>query len=303
MDKGLRKAAPAGPGEASGWGTLGLIALIGVLWGLNWPAVKFILSEVEPWTLRAFALTTGTLCLAAIAALKGETLRPPPGTLPRLAAAGFFTVFGFNILTAFGQLVTETSKAAIIAFTMPVWASILSTIFLGERAGPRQVAAIGLGMAALGLLIAENPAGILAAPAGPLFMLAAALSWAVGTVLLKGAAPGIGPVARAAWIVGVAAVPATLGAMLVERPWDAALPSAGVLAVLAFHVAGPMVACHAAWATLVGRLPVAVSTVATLLIPVVGVLSSGLLLGEPLGPLRLLALAAVIGAVALAVRR
>ncbi|MDT8344051.1 MAG: DMT family transporter [Thermohalobaculum sp.] len=292
-----------GAETGAGWHELALIGVIGLLWGLNWPAVKTILSEVEPWTLRAVALTAGTLCLGAIAAARGERLVPPRGEAGRLVAAGLFTVFGFNLLTAFGQLLTETSKAAIIAFTMPVWAAILSAALLGERIGPRRAAAIALGMAALGLLVAEDPGGLVAAPAGPLFMLGAALSWAVGTVLLKGAAPGMGPIARTTWLVGVAAVPATIGALAAERPWEAALPSAAVLWVLAFHIAGPMVACHAAWVVLVGRLPVTLAAIGTLLIPVVGVIAAGLLLGDAVGPLRLAALGAVAGAVLLAVRR
>ncbi|MCL5778296.1 DMT family transporter [Limibaculum sp. FT325] len=292
-----------GDARGGGMGDLALIGVIGLLWGLNWPAVKTILAEVEPWTLRAVALLAGATCLAAIARLRDESLAPPRGEAGRLVAAGLFTVFGFNLLTAFGQLLTETSKAAIIAFTMPVWAAILSAMILGERVGPRRTGAIALGMGALALLIAEDPVGLVAAPAGPAFMLGAALSWAIGTVLLKGAAPGMGPVARTTWLVGVAALPAVVGALMFERPWEAALPSAPVLWVLAFHIAGPMVACHAAWVVLVGRLPVAAATIGTLLIPVVGVLSAGLLLGDPVGPLRLGALAAVAGAVLLAIRR
>jgi drug/metabolite transporter (DMT)-like permease len=292
----------AGAGSPSG-SDVALIAVIGVLWGLNWPAVKFILGEVEPWTLRAVALGTGAVGLAVLARARGASLAVPEGQAVRLVLAGLFSVFAFNQLTAFGQLLTDTSKAVILAFTMPVWATALSALFLGERVGARQAGAIGLGMAALGLLIAEDPGGILAAPAGPLFMLGAALSWAIGTVLLKGAAPGMAPLARSTWVVGVSAVPAILGALAFERPWEAAVPSAGVLAVLGFHIAGAMIACHAVWVVLVGRLPVAAATIGTLLIPVVGVISAGLLLGEPVGPLRVAALLAVAGAVALSVRR
>ena len=38
------------------YGELALVATIGLLWGLNWPAVKFILGELPPWTLRATGL-------------------------------------------------------------------------------------------------------------------------------------------------------------------------------------------------------------------------------------------------------
>ncbi len=278
-----------------------LILLIGLFWGLNWPAVKVILSEIPPWTLRAVGLGVAAPILIALAAARGETLRPFPGETGRLVLAGLLSVFGFNILTGFGQLLTETSQAAIIAFTMPVWAALMAALFLGERLTGRHLAALALGTGALAALAAEDWAGILAAPAGLLVMLGAALSWAAGTVALKGLSSQA-PLARAGWMVAVSAVPAALGAAVFEGAGRAEWPSLPVLGVLAFHIALPMVACYAAWTVLVSRLPVAVATLGTLLIPVVGVVSAALLLGERIGPLRLLALGLVLSAIAVGLR-
>jgi drug/metabolite transporter (DMT)-like permease len=112
-----------------------LVITIGVLWGLNWPAVKFILGSLPPWTFRALAFGLGGILLAVIARLAGEPLTLEKRHRWPIVAASLLTVFGFNLLTAFGQLLTETSKAAIIAFTMPMWAALMSAVFLNERIG------------------------------------------------------------------------------------------------------------------------------------------------------------------------
>lgn len=44
--------------------TLPLVLLIGVLWGANWPAVKFMLTELPPLTIRALAFPIAGLVLA-----------------------------------------------------------------------------------------------------------------------------------------------------------------------------------------------------------------------------------------------
>ncbi|MEM9144998.1 MAG: DMT family transporter [Pseudomonadota bacterium] len=280
-----------------------MIVGIGVLWGLNWPLVKLLLAEFSPWSLRAIGLSAAAAVLMTAVGLGGDRMWPQRCEWGRLVLAGLFTIFGFNLFTAFGQLETETSKAAIIAFTMPVWAALISALWLGEAMTARLVGALALGMTALGLLIAEDPAGLVAAPAGPLFMLGAAVSWALGTVLLKRAAPSLAPLPRAAWMVAVSAPPAVLGAALFEAPWQPELPSAGALGLLVVHVLGPLGVCYAGWSVLVARLPVTTATIGTLIVPVVGVLSAGWLVGDSLGPLRLLALVAVGGAVVTALRR
>ena len=58
-------AAPTAP-EGS---ARALVAAIGVLWGLNWPAVRIILEDLPPWTTRAVGLGCGALALFALAHL------------------------------------------------------------------------------------------------------------------------------------------------------------------------------------------------------------------------------------------
>jgi len=280
-------------------GAVVLVITIGILWGLNWPVVKFILGSVPPWTFRALAFTLGAVLLAVVARCAGERLDVSAQERKPMLVAGLLTVFGFNVFTAFGQLLTETSKAAIIAFTMPMWAAIFAAIFLGEKFGFNRIASLLLGMIGLATLLASDAGDFIDHPAGFLFMLAAAISWAAGTVLLKSRDWTTTALARSTWLVGVSAIPAWAGALLFEQPWALGIPSASVMAVFAFHVVGPVALCYAAWVVLISRLPASTAAIGTLLIPVVGVLSSHVLLGDVLTWQKITALGLIVASVAL----
>ena len=280
-----------------------LVLLIGVLWGLNWPTVKYILGFLPPWTFRALAFALGALLLAVIARAAGESLRVPKRDLARLIGASLLTVFGFNLLTAFGQLLTETSKAVIIAFTMPMWAALFSSLLLKEVLGVNRLASLALGMGGLAVLLNADGAEYIESPAGFIVMLGSAISWAAGTVMLKGHDWSVGLLARSTWLVGFSAVPAAAGALLVEQPWTLEMPPPSAIGVFAFHVIGPVAACYAAWTCLVVRLPASTAAIGTLLIPVVGMLSSVVLLGEALTRSKLIALALIIASVTIVMVR
>jgi len=275
-----------------------IVITIGILWGLNWPAVKFVLHDVPPWTFRAIAFSCGGIVLGLIARMSGETLVVPPRDRVAITLASLLTVLGFNIFTAFGQLLTETSKAAIIAFTMPMWAAILSAVFLGEKIGVNKGLSLLLGMSGLAVLLVSGGAEYISRPAGFLVMLGAAISWAAGTVLMKAHNWRIAPLARAAWLVGLSAPPTIIVALLLEHPWTLPVPPLSVMAVMAFHVIGPVAICYAAWTLLIARLPASTAAIGTLLIPVVGVLSSSVLLGDQLTAAKLIALALIVASVA-----
>ncbi len=289
----------SGGGARVGLRELALLLSIGLFWGLNWPAVRTILTEVPPFSMRAVAFAAGAAVLLALARLRGETMRPEPGEWMPLALASLFSILGFNLFVAFGQLMTETGRAAIIAFTMPVWATLLAVACLGERLTWERTAALLLGMAGLALLLGEDLLDVARSPWGSLLTLGGAVSWAIGTVALKQRTWSLPPLAMAGWMLLISTPPAVVGAFVVDSPLTQPMPSLGVWLVLAYHVLLPMVWCTYAWVMLVATLPAAVAAIGTLTIPVVGVLSAILLLGEPPEPRKFLALACVLGGVAL----
>ncbi|MFX0545881.1 DMT family transporter [Roseovarius sp. S1116L3] len=274
--------------------TLAMVALVGILWGLNWPAVKFMLREVPPFTLRATGFTGGTVVLFCIVKALGQRLRPAPKEAGAIAVAGLFVVFGFNITTALGQTLTEASRAAIIAYTMPAMTAVLAAIFLKQHLSARHIAAVLIGMAGLAVLASVDFAALVAAPAGALLMLAAALSWSIGNVLVQARAWSLTPLALTFWFFAVSTALAWPLALRLEPIGTVSWPSAATWLVFAFHVAGPMVTCYFLWSVLLRRLPAAVAAISILTAPTVGVLSAVVLLGEPLSWQKIVALGLIV---------
>ena len=54
-----------------------LVLLLGVVWGVNWPAIRVSVLEIEPWTFRTICLGAGASMLVAVAVARGTSLRVP----------------------------------------------------------------------------------------------------------------------------------------------------------------------------------------------------------------------------------
>jgi drug/metabolite transporter (DMT)-like permease len=280
-----------------------MIATTGLMWGLNWPAVKFMLTEFEPVTVRAVAFPCAAVLLFGIAVIRRERLRPTADEFPKLLATGLFVILGFNVLVSLGQVLTETSKAAIIAFTMPAITAVLSVMFLGDRLNRLLLLSLFFGMGGLAVLASQDIDGLMAAPLGPVIMLLGALSWAIGTVLSKTRTWTLSPVVMAGWYFAISTALAWPIAFVFESPADMSFPSLPVIGTLAFHVLGPMVLSYILWNMLVARLPATVAAITTLLVPIVGVSSSIILLGDPLTWHKVVALTMILASIAITVIR
>ena len=268
--------------------------LIGVLWGLNWPAVKFLLTEIPPLTLRAVSFTAAASILAVVVTIIKQPLRLKKDEALATSIVGVFLIFGFNVLTAFGQIFLESSKAAIIAYTMPSLTAVLATFYLRDRLGTRVVIALLVAMSGLAFLASENLTSLIENPFGPVIMIFAALSWALGNVGLKSRKWRLQPLPLTVWFFAFSSfAPWTL--FFIREPiWQQNLPSLQVLATLTFHILGPMIICYILWAVIVARLPAAIAAISALTAPVVGVLSSIFLLNDVMTWQKSAALAAII---------
>ena len=177
---------------------------------------------------------------------------------------------------------------------MPLWASILSVIFLRERMTALRVIGLALGLTALAILLIPEFGRIGGTPWGAAMMLAAAVSWAAGTVMLKAIPWRMETVQLAAWQLAIGGLPVIAAALLVGRPSSVLdLSTPGALGVI-YAALIPMIYCHWAWFRIVALFPANIAAIGTLSIPVVGVFSSALILGEPLAGADLLALALVV---------
>ncbi len=260
---------------------------LALAWGLNWPAVKILLSVLPPFTLRWLGMGLAALLLTGVALAQGRRLRPALADLPAISIGGGLTVAAFGACTALAQLSTSTSRAAVLTFTMPLLAALLAWAWLGERPGRR--GALALVMGALGIAVLAAPvlqgragvggtsAGTL--PTGLLWPLLAALCWATGTVAAK-RWPAVGDrIAITAWQLALGAACTGLGAWGLGEHWPGGW-TAPVLAVLAFHVLISTALGYVLWWRLLASTTATVASLTTLAVPVVGVLGAMALVGD-----------------------
>lgn len=267
-----------------------------ILWGSNWPAMKAALSEIDPWTFRTVCLVTGGAGLLAIARAGGHTLAIPRGERGPLCLAALFNITAWHLLSAYGLTLIQAGRAAIIAYTMPLWTVILSRVFLGEHLTRARMGALLLGFAGLGILMGPELHTAWVTPTGSLVMLGAAASWAAGTVVVKAIRWTIPTVVLTGWQVTLGAVPVLVGALLLQASPPLATLSLGAMLGTAYAALVGVILCHYAWFRVVHLLPSGIAAIGTLGVPAVGVLSSGLILGEPVGIRELVALTLVMAA-------
>ena len=138
--------------------------------------------------------------------------------------------------------------------------------------------------------------------AGSALMLGAAVSWAVGVVSIKRFPVTLPSYVFVGWMMTLGSLPLILAAFLFEGlSWP--YPGAGPLLGFLYMVFVSGMLCSWAWNYLVLKLPVAVSSLSSLLTPLIGVAGGIAILGEKPGFPEFLGAAFILGAVFCVVSR
>ena len=81
------------------------------------------------------------LTLLGIAAARGQSLRIPRGDMPTVLAASLAYLTVWNIASTYAAVLLPSGQAAILGFTMPLWAALIGVTLLGHRLSRRMLAA------------------------------------------------------------------------------------------------------------------------------------------------------------------
>ena len=257
---------------------LALVVLC-LIWGFTWPAMRIALNEIPPLTMRASTAGIGALTMLAICLVKRRSLRVSTGKAwAHVVVASFLNMVSFSLLTGFAQMAAETSRVAILTYTMPIWAMLLAWPILGER--PSRVQRIAVVLCLAGLTILISPLAAMGAPVGLLLAVASGLSWAAGTVYLKWARIDADPMGVTSWQITISFFAIGAGLLVFEgRPHFDAADATALLAVAFTGVAGNAIA-YALWFDIVRRLPAVTASLGILSSPVIGVIATILIIGD-----------------------
>jgi drug/metabolite transporter (DMT)-like permease len=250
-------------------------------WGINWPIIKAVLFEMAPMHFRTLCLFFGAAGLFTIARVSGLPIRIPKGQWPRTIAVALFNVMGWSIFAVYGVQLMASGRAAILGYTMPVWSVIIATWLLKEPFTKRRALGCVLGGAGLLLLLGEEIQAVGHSPLGAMLMIGAAVSWAIGTIMMKRWPVSLPVSVFTAWQLLISVPPTILFAIAFEsgtfNPFSLSLwPMLGIF----YNVFVVFIFCQWAWTKIALIAPVGVSSLSVMMTPVVGVFSGMLLLGE-----------------------
>jgi drug/metabolite transporter (DMT)-like permease len=263
-----------------------LVLLLSLVWSLSWPLIKFAGASVPPVALVAGRMAVAVLCLVPWLYLNGSRLpRLSRIWLPLLIIAVIGSALPYT-LVAWGQQYVASGLSAVLVGTMPVWTVLITHFFSqGERAGERLNACkLGGALAGFaGIVLLVGPAALEPGQQtffGELALLAAALSWACGTIytsFMRTASPD-----QAATVTALLAAIVLMPVSAVwERPWQLDIPAPALLAVLALGMVATAAGTILVFRIIAQQGPTVVS-MALYLNPALAVCWGALFFGETL---------------------
>ncbi len=290
-----KTATPRGQ-RLTGRGILMLVSLV-LAWGLFWPFMKMAVNEIPVLWFRVACCACGGVTLLSIARFSGHRLRPTDSDRTMLVLTSFVGISAWFYLSATGVSMMPPGRASTLAYTMPLWAFLLAWALLNEKPTAGRWFALVLGLGGVAVLGGEDIVQAGAAPVGIVIMLLAAFSWALHSVLLKRHQWETASFTVVGWQLLIGGIPILAAALIWELD---DLQPVSSQAIFATFVAFLLSVVYGMWAwfRLMAMMPLAIASLTVLGVPVVGVLSSAIILGDVLGWREIIALVLVVGALA-----
>jgi drug/metabolite transporter (DMT)-like permease len=257
---------------------LALVALT-LMWGVNWPMMKLSLRELSPLYFRAITMTLGACWLFAFYKARGLRMWPQGPEWRTVAFLAVPNMLGWHTISIFGLQQLSSGRAAVLGFTMPIWTVLLGAAFFGQKLNRRVAwATLAVGTAIVLLLVHElqNLSG---RPYGVLWMELAALSWALGTLLMRRATLTLPTETLVVWMMLLTSACVWVLALALE-PLPSLHFSPSMWVSLVYGVLINYGFAQIIWFGLARNLPPATSAMSVMAIPLIGTLSATFIVGE-----------------------
>lgn len=278
-----------------------LLAGLTVAWGSMWPLLKIALGDIPLFSLRAGSAAGAALVLFAVAAASGIALAPRREERGKLVLCALVAVSAWFFLSALGVSLLPAGRAALLAYTMPLWALLIGVVFLNERLTLRRLLGVASGLAAILLFVyddlaatsdtAGSEAGFPAL--GIIVILGAALAWSVGSTLQKQFDFKTPLSTLVGWQFLIGSVPlAGIAVMTDGTAWVATVSAEALLAALSVTLVSQAFGLWC-WYSILKLTDMAFASIAVLSVPLMTQVLSAVLLGETFGPVEAVGLALI----------
>jgi drug/metabolite transporter (DMT)-like permease len=172
-----------------------------------------------------------------------------------------------------------SGRAAILGYTMPVWAVLAGLAFFGEKPLARHWFGVTAALLGTLLLLSSEFTALAGSPLGTALMLVAAAAWGYGTHLMRRHLVELPIITLTFWMMALTVTVMLLCSIALEFDrWR--WPTTPELFPLIYNILFAVAFCHVVWSMLARKLPPAASGLSVMLIPVLGVFSGMWILGE-----------------------
>lgn len=257
-----------------------LVCITGV-WGLNWPVMKIGVTDYPPLTFRVISMWLGLPVLALGLLVTRAPFRIARTHWRELAWLTLFNMVVWHALMIIAVKSLTSGRAAILGYSMPIFSALLGAWLFGNRLTLRGWS--GVAAAALGvlLLLWHEISNLAGKPVGVLLALVSALAWAMGIQLMRRTTMTVPTLTISFWMTLMTTLVMTVLAIGFERPqWTA--PPAATWGAIVYNAVLIFGLVQTLWLSLARHLTPVASTLSVMLIPVIGVFSGAVWLGEVL---------------------
>jgi drug/metabolite transporter (DMT)-like permease len=294
------RAASTGRATANRAAYLPFVALtfLALLWGYNWVVMKVGTRYADPFTFAALRTFLGAILMFAIMAALRRPLRPK--ALRMTILFGLVQTGGFVGLSMWAVHTGGAGKTSILAYTMPFWLLLMAWPALGERVRGIQWVSVILALAGLLFVLGPwNLHGLFSS----LLAVGAGFVWAASSVIVKilRKRHDVDMLSLIAWQGLIGSVPLIVVALLTATSgptW-----SVSFIAALVYNVLPANALTWVLWLYVLHTLPTGTAGISSLAVPVVGVITAWIQLGERPGALEAVGMALIMVALAILTAR
>ena len=277
--------------------TVFLLIILVLVWSSVWSLFRIAMEAIPPLSFRVIIGLPAFLLLLILGYKKVKTVKIPKNNIKSLLLISFFNVTLWQILMLYGITMLGGGRAAVLTYTMPVWATIFAAIFGYEKINSSIIVSLILGM--IGIFFLSIEINIFENIFGFLITLSAGLSWAIGTMIVKYGGIKSDGLVVAGWQQLIGIIPIIPFALYYDLNNFGDIELKHVL-IIFYGIFFSSAYTYWAYFTVLQKFSVNITSISVMTVPVLAVLIDYLMIDFPFSTLDLFALIFIISGIYIA---